>query len=1127
MPQEQIIVTSAGLNLAPGAGNYPTFRITHFQPVYDYRYDNNIHTDGSVNTSAIPLNEAQTLSDGFAEISGEKFWNLPTTDGTYSLSETDGYVYRNGLTATGVNLDGTDQSSSSQVNTWTESATGSSQELLTSAYYGTVVSNTDGDFEFASAPTAISQTSYSFPTSADRDSLFDTVTYSASKVDPDTGLVDAIFTAKFPLNTGTFKFNKVVFYIQELIEGTEDVDLNLAPVPFAYVMLDTVIVKNANSVMGADAGLSEFEIQLRINFDVTQAEGLYFEPINQWQSIPLDTGVRGLEFSEHVSINESGNGNSWEPLAKLHITSTSATQLRLSNVYENGGFNFKVLDEDTVDSYGISSDALTIINSNDNGNGIVVGTLNSPNSVQQTEDKTNGGKRSSVIGGGNNNVTNSDDSIVLGGSSNSINNLGNNNAIVGTLSSSIYGVNTASVGDIILGGQNQYIKDSVRSSVVGGIYNSLEYGTDSIVMGGEFNKINTSTKTAIVGGDNNEILSSTKTTIIGGEYNNVSGNSTDGAIVGGVSNNLISTNYSTIHGGGDNTVQNNSSYTSILGGYGCVSTNTTYSAIVGGNGNDLTDSLMTTMVGGSSNSATDVWYASVVGGRRNHVTTESNYSSIVGGLDNIIENTMHSTQAGGYNNVIRNSSNLFVGGGHDLTAYGTDSAMIGGYRNSMGSSSSQSIVIGGYSNDLNSSMSAIIASHDCVVFPTGGYGLSLASSESRLQGDRSTLLSSRSSGAYGYNSVIMNSANSSTYGKRSTVIAGYDTHVGTNTIDCEYSIAVGYENNITGFVYGVDETYATNNVNVSTSSSVEGSLNTIIGGENNTVVGRINNTMIGGRGNSISPVNDSFSSSKYVTSDNYMIGGFNNIGYGASSGVIGGYNNYLNYNPSNYTGLSNGLSLIVNSTDCISYDGSNNTIIGSSTCDIKGGSHGAMLNSELSSIAHDDCALINTNSKQTTAVGQTIIGRSGGSVILAGDSAVLENDLAVAGDLIVQGAQTLGTEATWDIGGANQAGIPFKFASFELAHSDYSSGAVDINIPMQDIISIDFVIDRRSNGTTNVGSLFKPTVEEPDASVNGLYRINTYSNASDTQTTFTFVNDSLDANFWQYSTMRIHVVYKG
>lgn len=328
--------------------------------------------------------------------------------------------------------------------------------------------------------------------------------------------------------------------------------------------------------------------------------------------------------------------------------------------------------------------------------------------IQPALGNNNAGNQYASIGGGSENIASGNRSFIGGGQGNMA--LGSNSAIVGGyrgVASSYY-------------------------SFVGGGYKNSATTSYSVVVGGYGNLVSTD-ESVVNGGRNNRIFGGYRAFIGGGNNNTISGN-TYNIIVGGANN-------------------SNNGYTSIIGG---------------GNDNIISTGGAKAFIGGGFENEVNGYGATIVGGRGN--VASGNYSSIGGGHSNISSGNF-STIGGGRGH-FSSGVGSFIGGGGFYAGYGNygnsattqNSAIVGGYKNSISSGAAHAFIGGGGYNSVSTLQSVILGGKHSSIQGAGYY--------SAIVGGRNHTITD------GYYSAIIGGLNN--YATGNAVVIGGNNISGTS-----------------------------------------------------------------------------------------------------------------------------------------------------------------------------------------------------------------------------------------------------------------------------------------------------------------------------------------------------------
>ena len=327
-------------------------------------------------------------------------------------------------------------------------------------------------------------------------------------------------------------------------------------------------------------------------------------------------------------------------------------------------------------------------------------------------------------------------------------------------------------------------------------------------------------------------------------YGNTIYSNSAGVFIGGGSGNQIGPSAfdSVIAGGNGNVLQSSDGV--IAGGTGqLVQTNSAYS-FIGGGDNNLIGNWWDVIAGGYFN--TNNGFVSFIGnGDFNYMT--GSYSFIGGGIYNAVASS-YSFQGGGFYNSAAGYASFLGGGGYN-SAGPSYSVIGGGYFNVMATNADYSTIAGGHFHRMDGNVtSSTIGGGYNNVMETNVYRATIAGGNGntiRANSYQSTI------GGGAFNTIDTNSPSS-------TIAGGFVNTIGTNS---------------------------------------GGSV--IAGGQFNTVSSNsFNGVIAGGYGNAVGPNGyDSMVGSGFFnvadSSENIVVGGYNNTNHGSASIVGGGDYNYI------------------------------------------------------------------------------------------------------------------------------------------------------------------------------------------------------------------------------------------
>ena len=301
----------------------------------------------------------------------------------------------------------------------------------------------------------------------------------------------------------------------------------------------------------------------------------------------------------------------------------------------------------------------------------------------------------SVVAGGNSNTASGSSSVIAGGNGNKV--LGYNSVVSGGgagINSNCY--NHASDVNPNPSDQPCWNETGGNNGIIGGGYNNriAAPADTSAVVGGSMNRVNSSG--SFIGGGVANTTSGNLSTIVGGRRHVASGSS---AFVGGGDTNTASAGSAVVTGGNTNIASGGSSF---VGGGSLNTVSGFNSAIVGGAGGKLAGNAGFVGSGGSGTGST--CYDHVLGTNTascwNEITAGGN-SVIVGGQDNASSNAWTFIGGGAGNRVLQNDSAIVGGWSNTISGANAFAAFIGGgARNSVAANSGT--IVGGYLNSITS-----------------------------------------------------------------------------------------------------------------------------------------------------------------------------------------------------------------------------------------------------------------------------------------------------------------------------------------------------------------------------------------------------------------------------------------
>ncbi len=368
----------------------------------------------------------------------------------------------------------------------------------------------------------------------------------------------------------------------------------------------------------------------------------------------------------------------------------------------------------------------------------------------------------SVVGGGNLNViaNGANNAVIGGGFANSITASGNTSSIVG----GIGGINAGSVSFMGSGGSGTastcYNKETELNDVACG--NQIGTNVSSSVIVGGYGNTNSRFSAFIGGGGRNSVLAD-GAVVVGGFNNSASG---DRSFIGaGIHNTTSDGSSSVVAGIGGK----NAGSVSFMGSGGAGTTSNCYNHLANNNTAPCWNEIgavggSSVVVGGQNNVTTNAW-TFIGGGEGNRILV--NDSAIVGGFSNTIG-------AAAYN--------AFIGAGNQNTASGGSAAIVGGMANT--ASGFAASVGGGSSNTASGSVSAVAGgssntASNSLAFVGGG-------STNTASGITATVAGGSSNSATASRATVGGGAGNSASGESATVPGGR-----SNSASGAWSFAAG------------------------------------------------------------------------------------------------------------------------------------------------------------------------------------------------------------------------------------------------------------------------------------------------------------------------------------------------
>ncbi len=390
------------------------------------------------------------------------------------------------------------------------------------------------------------------------------------------------------------------------------------------------------------------------------------------------------------------------------------------------------------------------------------------------------------------------------------------------------------------------------SVVNGDSSNTTGSAVGATISGGSSNTATISAATISGGFENRVTGTGLASTIGGGQFNAINGgNST----IGGGFLNTISGNASVIAGGGGGVVASNNAF---MGSGGAGTASNCYNHSTG-----VSDEICRNVITATAGSA-------VIGGGHNNKTSSA-WTFIGGGASNLIAQNDSAIVGGWANTINAQGFNAFIGAGNRNTTGGNASAIVGGSLNAIADTAGNGAFIGGGRGNLvTGDRSAIVGGGSeglaCWNPATGLFDLTCANraegrrnfigagTANRTAGNESTIAGGVSNIASGALSFVGGGVANSASGDRSVVVGGGSTSLttcfnratGLNDGPCQ-NVASGVRSTVVG---GVGNTASGQDAFVGAGSGNEASgvRSVALGGVANTASG-YESVVPGGRSN--------------------------------------------------------------------------------------------------------------------------------------------------------------------------------------------------------------------------------------------------------------------------------------
>lgn len=849
----KIVLTEQGLS-AIATQPWPQIAIKYFVPIYDDRIDTNIHAYNTSYTSAMPLSSSITSADTKDTVYGEIIYNrsgsyLLTKDGTIT-SAANALIVGNSV----VNVN---QDSALSRNTYNASPL---SNIISAAAFSAYNVGTNTMY-FNSTPVGVSSAfGYSKLSTVQRTDMFDSVSFSpiqtpTSAVGVD--VVNGLFKFEMRSDVGTYRFNKIAFFVQALdING--NVDPLYQPTLFGQVAFD-----RSQVVTTDNTGSQIFSVSIQLAF--TQKSSTVINTNNDnWTKTPTSASSRnqpGVFWAGDVAIGGATGINAWQPHARLQITDdTGGPQIRLSHSNPLSGIDFTIQDTST-------SAMLTIKpTSYSNGVGIAIGT--NAFAFGYSPENPNG----LGLAIGNNTLANGSGTIALGNGATSI----NENTVAIGFGASATSNNSMALGfqSLATGAEGAFAlgydtSATALKSFSIGISNIASYAY-SFAFGNSNSAMNVQ---SLALGSNN---------FVAGDYSLGSGNGNavynSYAYSYGLSNILSGTAGLDFHSfafGQLNNVSNSNSY--AIGSYNILAGAYTFAV---GKGNNLLADYAYAFGNGNYVNATNAYAY----GLDNSISSDISFTF---GYANNIDAFSTSTYSIGHQNSVTSANNSFViGYNNNLIGNGSDTVYSYGYNNNTNAASACTI---GFNNTASHVLSFSFGNSN-ICNANNSYTVGYQNSASGISSfaigmDNSTL------GGFSYTFGYLNSAltnrNFSVGYKNYTALSDSYAFGSMNVVSGAYSFAAGYSNSITAthsYTFG--------------ESNQGCAYGFVVGANNNSIGVGIGNNYTFGFSNNSNYITSAFvvGYSNFATAQSDFIFGYSNSVAAQKSFAVGSANN-IDYDP--------------------------------------------------------------------------------------------------------------------------------------------------------------------------------------------------------------------------------------
>lgn len=341
------VITNYGAQYVLSAGGLgPYIAIRYFLPVYDFRIDNNIHTNQSYSTAAITYDSTIAATSAIVgSPTGEKIWN----EVGYNLSTN--YI------VSGVG----DISGANYVSAYKQSSMGIGVNTfngvpLRPSYYGSTFSPPTSAVNRWTITNLSGNNGVNVLTTGTRSKYWRVTDYYP--VTDTSGNIRGSFKCHLDKAVGRFKFNKVAMYAVRV--DTAGVESSDDPVFFAEAFVKETCVKSNLLTEGFD----DFVVDVQVN--LTPLNNIWVSGFFSTSGDYWSRTVGGLYTSTPIGVG-SFNGSTDTMDAALHVRrlqNSSKHLIRLDTSGSGGNSNYQTLNIDDVGNLTLSGTGGFVVKNN-------------------------------------------------------------------------------------------------------------------------------------------------------------------------------------------------------------------------------------------------------------------------------------------------------------------------------------------------------------------------------------------------------------------------------------------------------------------------------------------------------------------------------------------------------------------------------------------------------------------------------------------------------------------------------------------------------------------------------------------------------------------------------------------